>query len=75
MTKIITVIVVLGNNLTMATEESSWGSWTSCSKTCGPGVQTRYRDCMSEYCPGENSEERNCNLQGCEFISYKIWAI
>ncbi len=51
---------------------SSWGSWSTCSKDCGGGTQTRYRS----YTPAVNggvdltnryvtSETRNCNTDPC----------
>eukprot|EP00105_Crassostrea_gigas_P034221 XP_019918369.1 PREDICTED: SCO-spondin-like isoform X2 [Crassostrea gigas] len=47
---------------------SQWGSWSSCSVTCGPGRQTRARSCTNPApahgglsCSGNSNEERNCS--------------
>ncbi|XP_052704188.1 uncharacterized protein LOC128180261 [Crassostrea angulata] len=51
---------------------ASWGSWTSCTETCGGGVQSRTRSCNSpapQYgganCPGMSSSTQTCNTQNC----------
>ncbi|XP_034038901.1 A disintegrin and metalloproteinase with thrombospondin motifs 7 isoform X2 [Thalassophryne amazonica] len=53
----------------------SWGSWTewsSCSRSCGAGVQTSQRDCdnprpkhRGRYCLGERRRYRICNTTPC----------
>uniref|UniRef100_A0A8W8N8U6 TNFR-Cys domain-containing protein n=1 Tax=Magallana gigas TaxID=29159 RepID=A0A8W8N8U6_MAGGI len=47
---------------------SQWGSWSSCSVTCGPGRQTRARSCTNPApahgglsCSGNSYEERSCS--------------
>ena len=52
------------------TEWSSWGSWSSCSVTCGSGVNTRSRACdkvdpNDEDCEGENTQQSGCTLDPC----------
>ena len=45
---------------------STWGSWSSCTKTCGRGRSDRYRTCSEgSTCPGDQSEARWCNSNTC----------
>ena len=48
---------------------SSWGTWTTCSDTCGTGSQTRTRTCTREGteadCSGDASDSRDCNTHQC----------
>ncbi|TKR82233.1 hypothetical protein L596_015987 [Steinernema carpocapsae] len=48
---------------------ATWGAWSTCSKTCGPGIQTRNRYCTKEPCDGSGSERMSCNLAVCPGIS------
>ncbi|XP_062516916.1 A disintegrin and metalloproteinase with thrombospondin motifs 7-like [Corticium candelabrum] len=46
----------------------SWSDWTSCSRTCDAGVQSRIRSCfaVSQNCLGNPKEFRSCSgLQRC----------
>ncbi|XP_062326647.1 A disintegrin and metalloproteinase with thrombospondin motifs 7 isoform X2 [Osmerus eperlanus] len=49
-----------------------WSEWTSCSRTCGAGVQNAQRDCVNpvpkyggKYCVGERRRYRICNSAPC----------
>ena len=50
---------------------TDWTEWTQCTKTCGGGTQRRDRQCVLTkekaglFCPGEDNEERECNLNKC----------
>lgn len=49
-----------------------WRPWTTCTRKCGGGVQSRLRSCTNpqpsfggRYCVGKASEARMCNTQEC----------
>ncbi|KAB5558862.1 hypothetical protein PHYPO_G00022090 [Pangasianodon hypophthalmus] len=49
-----------------------WSEWSSCTRTCGAGVQNSHRDCVNptpknggRYCLGERRRYRICNHQPC----------
>ena len=45
---------------------SNWGSWTTCTKSCGGGRSKRQRSCTGALsCPGVSVEERLCNSNTC----------
>ncbi|KAM4706445.1 ADAMTS-like protein 5 [Discoglossus pictus] len=48
---------------------SSWGSWTSCSSTCGEGASIRTRRCLratrEDTCTGEKQQYRICQSEAC----------
>jgi hypothetical protein len=51
---------------------SKWSNWTSCTATCGGGVQHRVRTCSSpapkykgDFCPGVKRDEKPCNTFDC----------
>ncbi|XP_062609289.1 thrombospondin-2-like [Saccostrea cucullata] len=55
---------------------SSWGSWTSCTKSCDFGTQTRSRSCNNpspQYggnaCQGNSTEIANCNEFDCPKVT------
>ena len=47
----------------------NWGSWSSCSKSCGGGTQTRTRTCTPHVLDGTpcgpTTESKSCNTQSC----------
>merc|ERR1712240_39658 len=55
--------------------DGNWGEWsqfTVCSKTCGTGVHSRYRECNNPppkhggaQCAGPSTESKSCNIQPC----------
>ncbi|XP_048584555.1 SCO-spondin isoform X2 [Nematostella vectensis] len=54
---------------------SSWSNWTSCSVSCGSGVQVRTRSCekagnVSDSCPGKNVEMKEC-IVSCDALRSK----
>ena len=48
-----------------------WGTWSSCTVTCGGGSQTSKRTEAQQVqnggqsCTGESTRQRNCNEEGC----------
>ena len=54
---------------------AEWSDWTECSKTCGGGQKTRYRNCvLQDYtklgdnslgCIGNTDEVIECNTERC----------
>ena len=46
---------------------NTWGSWSSCSKTCGSGTKTRTRTRFhgGSDCPGSPSKSKSCNTDTC----------
>ncbi|CBY33380.1 unnamed protein product [Oikopleura dioica] len=44
---------------------NSWMTWTSCSRSCGTGAQTRSRKMIGSGCIGSPIETRQCNMQNC----------
>jgi hypothetical protein len=41
-----------------------WGNWSACSITCGEGVKTRQRTCMSgdvRECEGNDTDTSTCS--------------
>ncbi|CAC5371202.1 PRSS12 [Mytilus coruscus] len=54
---------------------STWKQWSTCSRTCGIGLQTRTRQCNNpstqyggEYCNGLPSQTIACNIISCPVI-------
>ncbi|KAI5098766.1 A disintegrin and metalloproteinase with thrombospondin motifs 15-like [Silurus meridionalis] len=54
---------------------SKWGSYGSCSRTCGGGVQLARRECSSpvpenggKYCQGLRVKYRSCHLEPCKYL-------
>ena len=47
-------------------EWSPWGAWSSCTRTCGGGQQTRSRICRGGAgCEGLSSQSQRCNTDEC----------
>ncbi|XP_060071250.1 uncharacterized protein LOC132551155 [Ylistrum balloti] len=51
---------------------ANWGSWTSCTRTCGGGTKRRSRTCSNpakahggKDCAGSSSQDTSCNTQSC----------
>ena len=51
---------------------TAWTEWTTCSKTCGAGTQTRERTCENPRpehggrpCEGPKEQARVCNARNC----------
>ena len=49
-----------------------FGSWSSCSKTCGGGIRTRQRECNNPPpsnggvdCVGRTTRKRGCKKNAC----------
>ena len=42
-----------------------WSDWSECSSECGPGEQTRERNCVTGACQGESQEVRVCERDPC----------
>ena len=53
---------------------SRWSKWGDCSVTCGDGIVTRYRVCVSGRCaPGEREEQRRpCARAPCHAALYNV---
>lgn len=61
---------------------SSWGGYTSCSKTCGYGYRYRYRTCTNprpmnggKQCPGSNRLTYGCNWFHCDQPQNGGWSL
>ena len=53
---------------------SNWGSWTTCTKSCGGGRSKRQRSCTGALsCSGASVEERLCNSKSCPGVFHKCW--
>ena len=49
---------------------AQWGSWGSCSRTCGPGAKERTRPCDGEgECFGRGEEAEECLIVGFRMLS------
>ena len=50
---------------------SNWGSWTTCTKSCGGGRSERQRSCTGALtCSGVSVEERLCNSNSCPGVCF-----
>ena len=49
------------------------GQWSACSKTCGPGKQTRSVSCNFPTCQGSEPEsKRSCNIKHCPIGKFLV---
>ncbi|XP_072025991.1 uncharacterized protein [Amphiura filiformis] len=55
---------------------SDWSAWSSCSRSCDSGRESRTRHCVGGYsCVGSPNEERDCNTQICPHWSdWRSWS-
>lgn len=48
---------------------NDWGPWSECSVSCGTGIQSRYRLCLTatnnSYCIGKAVQSQQCNTESC----------
>ena len=44
---------------------TEWANWGMCTKDCGGGRYTRYRQCMLSSCEGSNVDTQDCNIEPC----------
>ncbi|KAK3095360.1 hypothetical protein FSP39_013702 [Pinctada imbricata] len=64
---------------------TSWGTWDTCSVTCGGGIQSRSRSCTDpapqhggQDCTGASDEVQDCNTHDCPidggFTDWSVWS-
>lgn len=56
---------------------SDWSNWSTCTKSCGEGIEVRRRECLNNRCRFEEalSEERRCFLQACPLNADNLFPI
>ena len=57
-------------NISVNCEWSTWGDWSSCTKTCEGGNKTRKRiktanEANGGFCHGQPSITESCNVDSC----------
>ncbi|XP_060582447.1 hemicentin-1-like [Ruditapes philippinarum] len=62
---------------------SNWGSWGSCSHSCGGGIKSRSRTCtnprpsmLGRYCDGDSNQMTPCSRTLCpdkKIAFYSVW--
>ena len=57
-----------------------WSAWSSCTKTCGGGVQSRSRECNDPVpdpdglpCVGPSNDTEACNVDVCPGSFYRLF--
>ena len=63
-------LICVHNWFTVDCTWDPWGSWSSCSKTCGSGTMSHSRSKNGPYhggsdCTGSSSESTSCNTNSC----------
>ena len=59
----------------------TWGTWTTCSKSCGSGVQVRTKDVDTHEenggtaCSGSSIEQQNCETAVCPAGNVSVFDI
>ena len=59
--------------------QGNWSNWSSCSKSCGGGTQSRNWTTTTQpqnggaSCPSPSTENRDCNTQGCKVDCEGYW--
>ncbi|XP_052792411.1 coadhesin-like [Mya arenaria] len=60
---------------------TKWGSWGSCSASCGVGLSRRDRMCtnprpqlLGDHCFGDNHDDKICWLRSCNASSWSEWS-
>ena len=48
--------------LNLGGDWASWGAFTPCDATCGPGLKQRRRKCIGRNCVGSGLQFRRCLL-------------
>ncbi|XP_052097131.1 uncharacterized protein LOC127732114 isoform X8 [Mytilus californianus] len=68
----LTILFILSTSVAGNGVWSKWSDYSTCSVTCGGGVQTKSRMCSNRApnenghnCSGNNVDERICNTQNC----------
>ena len=60
------------NNSCCIARDGQWSGWSTCSKTCGGGVQTKTCNNPAPFCGGSNcsgSNSQACNTQACPSVT------
>ncbi|XP_043266861.1 semaphorin-5A isoform X2 [Venturia canescens] len=53
----------------LGNEWSCWTDWTECSVSCGIGIRTRSRECLSSSdCEGPSTVRESCEMPSCESL-------
>ena len=54
--------------MVLSTDVSAWGSWSSCSATCGMGMRYRISSCGGQPCPGDLGGGVTAQREMCEVV-------